>query len=185
MIELLDFNIEKILMIFSISPGSRINRTTIKEKTNIPNVILDKCLAKLLNFNILIKEKNLFYLNFKNSELMSIIKKLSEKHFKFKQLPLREYFIIQEIVYSLSELKGIENVYLFGSYSKLIFHENSDIDIAIVSNTANEKEINKVTRKLEKKYKKTIETHVFSKDFYKNKRDPLVKEIIQHGIKAV
>lgn len=185
MIELLDFNIEKILTLFSISWGSRWNRKIIKEKTGLPNVVLDKYLSKLLNFGFLIKEKNLFSINFKNAEIGGIIKNLSADYLKFKQLQLKEYFMIRDISRKISETKNVENVYLFGSYSKLIFRKDSDIDIAIVSEDVDKKKIGEVIKNLEKRYKKTIEVHFFSKKFYKNKKDPLVKEILQHGIKLI
>ena len=184
MIGLFDNNILKVMTVFSISPGSRLNRKIIKEKTGIPNIILDKTLAKLVNFKVLIKEKGFFALNFKNTEVKGIINLVAENYAKFKQIPLKEYFIILNIIEEFSKIKDIGDVYLFGSYAKLIFRENSDIDIAIISEI-DKKEINKVAEKLEKKYNKKIEVHFFTKKFYNNKRDPLVKEILQHGIKMI
>ncbi len=185
MIDLFNFNIMKVLTIFSISPGSRFNRRTIKEKTNMPNVVLDKTLYTLINLNILIKEKNLFSINHKNLEIKGILKILYEKYSIFKQLPLREYFLIVNIKDALLTVREIGDVYLFGSYAKLIFSESSDVDIAIVSSQINKREVDKTIKKLERKHKKKIEIHYFTKDFYKNKRDSLVKEILQHGIKII
>jgi predicted nucleotidyltransferase len=185
MIELFEFDIEKIFTLFAVSPGSRWNRKIIKEKTRIPNIILDKCLAKLLNLKILNKEKNLFALNFKNGETKKIIDIVYESYNKFKQPRLKDYFIVRDTSKKLAEIKETGDVYLFGSYAKLVHHENSDIDIAIVSDNIDKKKVNETIRKLEKKYGKKIEIHFFSRKFYNNKRDPLVKEILQHGIKLL
>ena len=185
MIKLFDFNIEKIMTVFSISPGSRWNRTIIKEKTGIPNVVLDRYLTKLLNLGFLSIEKNLFILNFKNVYIKQIIEEISENYLKLKQLPLKDYFIIRSISKNLSEIKNIGDVYLFGSYAKLIFKENSDIDIAVISDKVVNKKVKELVRKLEKRYKKKIEIHFFPKEFYNNKKEPLVKEISQHGIKLI
>jgi len=185
MIELLDKNILKVLTIFSLSPGSRLKRNLIKEKTAIPNIVLDKTLSSLINFKIIIKENSFFVLNYKNEKIKEIILPIQENYAKLKQLPLKEYFIISDIKTELSKTKYLEDVYLFGSYAKLIFKENSDIDIAIISNKINKENLSKIIRKLEKKHKKKIELHYFSKDFYKNKRDSLVKEILQHGTKLI
>ena len=38
MIELFDKNVLRILTVFSISPGSRLNRKVLKEKTMLPNI---------------------------------------------------------------------------------------------------------------------------------------------------
>lgn len=190
MIELFDLNILKILTVFSVSPGSRLTRKVLKEKTNMPNVVLDKCLSKLLNLGIFVRQKNLFALNFKNKEINDVIKLISEQYSRFKQLPLKEYFLILNIKEELLKIKNLGDVYLFGSYAKLIFKENSDVDVAIISdeisnNEQNRKDVEKIVRKLEKRHKKNIEIHYFSKKFYNNKRDPLVKEILQHGVKMI
>ncbi len=76
-------------------------------------------------------------------------------------------------------------IWLFGSYSKLVFNEKSDVDIAfLISDKIDKEKIRKYLRKIEKHYEKTIEEHFFEKKvFYKNKKDLLVKEIIQHGIR--
>src|SRR3989344_7771269 len=133
MMTLLKNNAAKILAVFSLSPGSRLNRKTIKEKTKMNNIILDKTLNQLVNFNFLSKDKIYFVLNFKNKETQNILKIISEDYNKLKQMPLYSYFMILDIFEEISKIKNIGNVYLFGSYSKLIFKENSDIDFAVVS----------------------------------------------------
>ncbi len=185
MIELFDLNVLKILTVFSVSPGSRFTRKAIKEKTNMPNVVLDKHLAKLLNLKILAKVRNFLILNFKNNEIKPIINAVSEQYTYFRQLPLKDYFLVLNIKDELLKTKNLLNVYLFGSYAKLIFKENSDMDLAIISKEINKKDVEKIIRKVEKRYKKNIEVHYFSDNFYNNKRDPLVKEILQHGIMMI
>ncbi len=185
MIDLIDSQILRVLTIFSVSPGSRFQRKLLKEKTFLPNIILDKTLNKLANINILNKEKNLYSINHGNTEIKKIIEICYENYNKFKQLPFKEYFLILNIKEELSKIKNLNDCYLFGSYSKLIFRENSDIDIAIISDSPDKKEIERNLRKFEKKHSKKIEIHYFSKKFYNNKRDPLVKEILNHGIKLI
>ncbi len=178
-------DILKILTIFSISPGSRFLRKELKEKTKLNNINLDKVINILINSDLIKKEKRFFSLNLDNAKF--IIELVSNEYKRLKELPFYVYFSIIEIVFFLSKLKKID-VYLFGSYAKLIFKDTSDIDIAIVSDKINDKgkkELNKIIGKLESKYKKNIEIHYFTKDFYKNKKDPLVKEILRNGIKLV
>jgi len=183
MIELFEKNTLKVLTLFSLSPGSKLKRKIIREKTGINNIILNKTLYLLLNIKFLIKEKSLLSLNFKNEDTKKIIDLLSENYNKLKQLPLKEYFMILDINEEFSKIKNIGDVYLFGSYSKLIFKQTSDIDFAIISNEIDKKEVNRMVQKLEKRFNKKIEVHFFTKEFYNNKRDPLVKEIIQQGVK--
>lgn len=183
MIEILNKNIVKILTVFSLSPGSKFNRIVIREKTKINNIVLDKTLNFLLNLKILVKEKNLLALNFKNQEISEILKIISENYNKLKQLPFDAYFMILDISEEIIKIKNIGDFYLFGSYSKLVFKKTSDIDFAIISNEVDKKEVNNTAKKLEKWFNKKIEIHFFTEEFYKNKRDPLVKEILQNGVK--
>lgn len=185
MIGLIERNILGVLSVFSTSPGSRLRRNQIKELTGIPNVVLDKNLAKLFNLKILVKKKGLISLNLANDEIKKIIKVLMENYDKFKYLPLREYFMIVHIIDEILVVRGIEEMYLFGSYSKLTFNQKSDVDFAIISDDVNKKKIAGIIKKLEKRYKKKIEIHYFSRDFYKNKRDSLVKDILRNGVKVV
>lgn len=172
-----------VLTIFAISPGSRHLRGDLKEKTKLNNVNLDNVINLLLNIGLIKKEKRLFSLNLEKDSTKGVIKIISNDY-KKRELPLAVYFSILSLVDYLSRLKVID-VYLFGSYSKLIFKEDSDIDIAIVSNSIDKKGINNFVKKVESRYGKKIEIHCFTKGFYKNKKDPLVKDILKNGIKLI
>ncbi len=72
-------------------------------------------------------------------------------------------------------------VFLFGSYMKGNFHEDSDIDIAIVfpdyaNRMDRQVELMKLTRKVDTR----IEPHPFRENEFELS-DPFVKEIITHG----
>lgn len=180
-IQMFNRDILKVLTIFSLSPGSRFLRKELKETTKLNNVNLDNAISILLNSNLIKKERNILFFNLDNKEILKLI---FGEYKKLRELPLNIYFLIVDFIFFLSKFKRL-NVYLFGSYAKLIFKENSDIDIAIVSNKVNEKEINRLVIKLESKYSKNIEIHYFKENFYKNKKDSLVKGILRNGIKLI
>lgn len=76
-------------------------------------------------------------------------------------------------------------VYLFGSYAKRKFHEDSDIDLAIVSDDLKGRVIDDMVllMKLRNNVDSRIEPHPFlSKEF--DKTNPFVKEIIETGIRV-
>lgn len=181
---LFDRNLMKILALFLISPGSRYIRKEIKEKTQINNVPLDKTLSKLLALKIIKQEKNLLILN-QEYEFKNILEKI-RKEFVELNLPLKVYSILLEVTDKFSGLSSIKNIYLFGSYAKFIYHEDSDIDIAIIfSNKLKnknelEEKINRDTEKISKKHKKKIEIHFFLEKDTKEK-DPLIKDILRNG----
>lgn len=176
-----DKEIFKILTIFSISPGSRFKRNELKEKAKLNNVVLDNVLAKLIKEKIIKKEKTLYSVNLENINTKQILDIISRQYKHLKEIPLEIYFLLIDLTSDIKLIKS--EMYLFGSYSKLIFKENSDIDIAILDKSIKKEIIDKIIKKLEKKYSKRIELHIFDRyEFYKNKKDPLVKDIIRNGV---
>jgi predicted nucleotidyltransferase len=182
LINLIDFNCAKILLLFLVSPGRNHNRKEIKEKTEMNNVPLDNSLKRLIFFKLIKQNNKIYSLNLENP----IIEKLLLDRQVLINIPLKIQFILLELVYAISAHKEIAKVILFGSYSKLIFTEKSDIDIAIVlKNKANltklEREIFSIKNKISKKHKKDIQTHFFEEDDLKHKEDPLIKDILMNG----
>ncbi|MFH1440268.1 MAG: nucleotidyltransferase domain-containing protein [Candidatus Woesearchaeota archaeon] len=182
--DIFNTNIAKILTLISVSPGSRFNRDDIKVKTMLNNVPLDYSLNILVNNNILIKEKRLYILNFSNEFAKDMIQTFNKEYMRFKEIPLNIYYLLLDVSFALSTTKKVENIYLFGSFSKLIHTDKSDVDLAIILNELDKdiiKEMKKSILKIEKKYNKLIETHFFEKKDMKV-NDPIIKEIKKNGI---
>ena len=176
----------KILSYLLISPGSKYTRNEIKEKTKMNNIPLDKTLTKLIILKILKKEKNLLMLNLGQEEAKEIIIKIKED-FKKLNLPHNIFSTTLDISDKLAELKYIRKAILFGSYAKLIYSDNSDIDIAIILDVK-VKNLNKLKKiiekdinKISKKNKKEIELHFFNESDLKHKEDALIKDILRNG----
>ena len=169
----------KVLSLFSISPGSRFKRNEIKDKTMLYNINLNKALNRLINLNLLKKDKNYYQINFENEIKNKIFDLVIKEYKRLREIPFKAYLLLIDFLEEISKNKKIE-AYLFGSYAKLIYKENSDVDIAIINGKVNAKFIDKLKRR----YGLKIELHYFEKDeFYKNKKDPLIKEIIKNGVK--
>lgn len=184
-VQIFNKDILEVLSVFSISPGSKFLRKELKERTKLNNINLDNALNILLNSDLIKKEKRFLSLNFDN--VKPIISLVSQQYKELRDLPLDVYFTIINLIFLLSKFKGV-NVYLFGSYAKLIYKETSDIDIAIISDTITnneKKEIGNLIQKLESRYGKKMEIHYFGTNFYKNKKDPLVEEITKNGLKLI
>ena len=107
---------------------------------------------------------------------------VGKEYLRFKELPLNVYVLLLDLSSAFSGFKNIDNMWLFGSYSKLIYNNRSDVDIAFIFNKkVNKKEIKNKIKSLEKKYKKVIEEHFFDKkDMTTN--DSLIKEIKKNGV---
>lgn len=178
-INLINKNLAKILLFMAISPGRRHTRKEIKEWTKMNNVPLDDSINNLINFKIIEKKNNLYFLNLDSLIVSSIIEEIKE----MKHLPIRVQFIILDFISQVIKLKGIKKIILFGSYAKLIFTENSDIDLAVIleKNIKIEKNILAVSEKLSEKYKKEVHINFFDEKELKDKKDKLIKEIKQNG----
>jgi len=176
----------KLLILFSLSPGSRFNRKEIKEKTRLNNVPLDKALRQILASGVAKREKNYYSLNIADKSAKELLEICQYQYQQLRELPLTVFYLLTDLVDSLLFLKGDE-VWLFGSYAKLVYKENSDVDIAVLYSQEIRKEnINKIVAKLEKIYNKKIEIHYFEKTgFYKHKKDLLVKNILRDGVRLI
>lgn len=94
--------------------------------------------------------------------------------------------IVKRYVEKVCENYKVEAIILFGSYAKGTWHEDSDIDIAIITNDIKnnifDEELNLV--KLRRKIDTRIEPHLIRVEDYKNIETPLIQEIIDTGIKV-
>ena len=155
------------------------------------NAPLDNTLKKLKSLKLIKEEKNFISLNLieeKNKEVFNII----SDEYKSFNLPYNIFNILAEISEALSKKNEINSAILFGSYSKLIHTEKSDIDIALIfedrlKNIYNkEKQINSEIMKISKKNNKDIQLHFFYlNEIKKNKSDPLIKDILRNGKKIL
>lgn len=94
--------------------------------------------------------------------------------------------IVRKYVEKVCENYQIETIILFGSYAKGTWNEDSDIDIAIITDDIKldifEEELNLM--RLRRKIDTRIEPHLISIEDYKNVETPLIQEIIDTGIKV-
>jgi DNA polymerase sigma len=143
-----DKEIAKILTIFSISQGS------------------------ILNSKIIKKERRLLSLNLENEKARAIVNIIAREYKELKELPLQVYFSLIDVVHFLSRFKELD-VYLFGSYAKLIFNEKSDIDLAVISDKLAEedkKEFSRFVGKIERRHKKILKSIISVLIFIKTGR---------------
>lgn len=181
-LNLLESNMVKVLVVFSLAPGTKFRRKELKEKTKLNNVNLDKALTILQNSKVIFKENNYFRLNL-DDKTKSLIELIKMEYKELNEIPLNVFFSILDLVERISVFKGVK-VYLFGSYAKLTFKEGSDIDLAIASDKSLEF-LEKYVLRIEKKYKIKIQLHFFDKVFLKYKEDPLIREIMRNGIQII
>lgn len=175
----------KILKLFSIAPGKSLILKEIKEFTKIPNVSVANTLNKLVVSRILNKEDKKYRLDLSNPEVEKIIEILKTENRNLREIPYRIWLILFEISFELNKI-NLENSILFGSWSKHIAKQDSDIDIAIIIKKRNLKEemlIEKSADKISKKYGQKIQLHFIEKEDFERNRTELIREIKRDGIR--
>ena len=94
--------------------------------------------------------------------------------------------IVQKYVEKICKNYKVEAIILFGSYAKGTNNEDSDIDIAIITddfeNDIIDEELNLM--RLRRKIDTRIEPHIIRIDDYKKAETPFIQEIIDTGIKV-
>ncbi len=86
----------------------------------------------------------------------------------------------------LKDSLKLHSLYLYGSYTKDRFTEDSDIDIAVVADGFSGDLVDDtfMLMKIRRKVDNRIEPHPFSVSEF-NENDPLAREIIRTGVRIV
>ena len=92
---------------------------------------------------------------------------------------------IMKYLEKISKYYKIDAIILFGSYAKGTFNENSDIDIAVISNDFNDiiedgARLIGLTWKIDTR----IEPHPIKKVDFDEATNPFVREVLNTGIKV-
>ena len=93
------------------------------------------------------------------------------------------FSLVRRYLEFLREKKyNIVNAYIFGSYAKGDFNEDSDIDIAIILNKMKDRfDMQVELMKLRRKFDLRIEPHPFTKKDL-TELNPFIKEVLDTGI---
>lgn len=183
-------SIWRILSLLFETPRKLVSRTELFEFTRLGNAPLSKGLDRLENANIIIKEKKgnkeFYYINF-DSDYTKLINELWKNEKKeLRQLDYDIKIILSELTRQLLDVVNIHKIILFGSWAKGTALINSDIDVALIFENENfeEIEVYRIINNLNKKFKKEIQIHTFSKKSF-NKDNKLVDEIKKDGIEIL
>lgn len=94
--------------------------------------------------------------------------------------------IVKEYAELLKQEIKLDRVYLFGSYAKGTYNDNSDIDIAVVADdfTGDRFEDSLKLRKLRRRIDCRIEPHPIKSDRF-DLLNPFIREIVNTGIRIM
>ena len=77
---------------------------------------------------------------------------------------------------------GVKKIFLFGSYARGTFHEDSDIDLAIIFDSLSDSFDMQVELMKMRKFDIRIEPHPLSGESDSQISNPLAKEILKNGL---
>ena len=95
--------------------------------------------------------------------------------------------IVEDFVRFLrSEGYNIKKAYIFGSYAKGVYNDDSDIDLAIILKSLQNGYLMRIDlMKLSRKFDSRIEPHPFDEEDFRHLSYPLVREILQTGVSVL
>lgn len=94
--------------------------------------------------------------------------------------------IVEKYIAIVKENYNVVAIILFGSYAKGIEHEDSDIDIAVITDDIKTDKFDEEVKLtlLRRKIDNRIEPHIISINDYENDETPFVVEVKNTGIKV-
>lgn len=94
--------------------------------------------------------------------------------------------IVKKYISIVKENYNVTAIILFGSYAKGTEHEDSDIDIAIITDDIKTDKFDEEVKLtlLRRKIDNRIEPHIISSNDYENNETPFVVEVKNTGIKV-
>jgi predicted nucleotidyltransferase len=171
---LLNINTFKILAEFCLDYSKRIYGGMVAKKLKMNQKTVSNILNSLEKENIVkysTEGKNKYYflnkLNPKIKDIMKIVEIERKNAFIEKHSKMRDLFVLLE-----KRTQGI--LVIFGSYANFTNNEKSDLDIFVIGNI-------KEKRDLEEKYDVKINIVNSSKEKF-NKEDIFIKEVIKNHI---
>ncbi len=185
----------KLLLLMAETPGKALTRKQIQEHTRMGNKVLVKFLLLLKKFDLIqetrLGRQYLYKMNMANSYALQLLELIKLEKRDLNNPYFVTAIILREFVYELTNLnlEKLQKIILFGSVAKHIATIESDIDVAVVLKEKDPKielEIAAICRKIEKRFKRTIQPHIFIElefEEMKKRKVKLAEEILKDGIR--
>lgn len=180
----------KVLYLFSTAPGKSFTRKDIQQMTRLANNPLSESLKFLVNSRILTrKTKREYALDFDNEDVAGLVELFKDESRHLRNIPYTIWLTLFELSVKVAGRIPVRSIYLFGSQAKLVAHEKSDIDVAVIlggkRETKNDLELEKIASRLENKFGRKIQVHVFEEKEFARHGNGMSKEILRDGIRII
>lgn len=183
----------RILSVLAEAPGEGVTKEEIKKITKLGGNSIFNSIQILLKNNMIASAKygkKTFYrmnMNNKYSHLASEI--IHNERADNNNINQRIITILREYTRQVIDSIEIKAIYVFGSIVKSSYRENSDIDIAIITEEdISVKErilLEKIGEKIEKRFGREIQPHFFTDTEFRKSEGGVIEQIKRDGIKLI
>jgi len=167
---------KKVLGYFFLHDNQSLYINEMERRFGVDKRNLVKKLKEFTAQGILVSEK-------KGKEVYYAINKKYPLFQEYKKIILKTYGIENELKEALSQIKGIEEAYIYGSYARNKMDAHSDIDVLIIGN-ADTLLLQKKVAELQGKLDREINLMNIESAELKKRRaggDPFITEIMRGG----
>lgn len=183
----------RIFSVLAEAPGQGVTKNEIREITKLGGNSLFRSINLLLQNNLIIfnkfGKKSYYKLNLNNNYVKQIIEIIALENQDTNKLNPKILIILREYTRQIFDLVDIKEIYAFGSIVKSSYRENSDIDIAVITekqiSTKDRINIEKISEKLEKRFGREIQSHFFNSEEFAKSKISLIEQVHRDGIKLV
>jgi len=182
----------RVLSVLSESPGQGITKEEIKKITKLGGNSIFTSINILLKNKIITSNKvgkrTYYKINLANKYSRLIVEIIKLEREDLNNMNPKIVTSLREFTRLCNDLLNPKEIYVFGSIVKNSYKKESDIDLAIIVErelkTKERIELEKVSEKIEKRFGREIQLHLFTmKEFKHNKG--LIEQIHRDGIKLL
>ncbi len=183
----------RILSVLAEAPGQGITKEEIKKITKLGGNSLFRSVEVLLRNDMIVYEKagkkTYYRMNMANKYSRFASEIISNERRDLNNMNLKIVTILREYVRQAMDSVEIKAMYVFGSIVKGSYREDSDVDIAIISeNELSAKErilLEKIGEKIERRFSREIQAHFFTEKEFKKSEGGVVEQIKRDGIRLI
>lgn len=190
------FGSKAVWRIFSVlaqAPGQGITKEEIRKITKLGGNSLFKSMNVLLQNNLILFSKfgkrSYYKLNLNNNYIKQVIEIINLEKQDVNNLNPKILIILREYARQIFSLIDLSEMYVFGSIVKNSYKEDSDVDVAIITekhiSTKERIEIEKIEEKINNRFDREVQSHFFTKEEFAKSKISLVEQIHRDGIKLI
>lgn len=181
----------RVLLVLTEAPGQGITKEEIKKITKLGGNSIFTAVNILLKNKIITSNKvgkrTYYKINLANKYSELIVKIAELEGEELNNMNPKIVIILREFTRACNDILNPEAIYVFGSIVKNSYREDSDIDVAVITEKEpkikERIEIEKICEKLEKRFGRELQLHFFTEKEFKKTKDELIEQIHRDGIK--